>query len=235
MRSEFNSIRTEFGTAFNKIRTLIKESPPPLEELKIYLEDCFYHMKPELTHAHCIDEVLNIVRNKCTLIDIGCLEALVKRFDITEATVHIETYKECIDKFCQSTYTSLCLDEKFEVAEGSFSLQSETLTVVLDWNAEEYMLEDVRDILHKSFKRYAKYVQIKVIKEVNSIAVICIFPLNLAALLIANAQETLELVKTKGLIRLNIGHCTIYDKHRRDEVRYRQHSLFYFEHRKLKN
>ena len=110
MRSEFNSIRTEFGTVFNKIRALIKESPPPLEELKMYLEDCFCHLKPELTHASCIDEVLNIVRNKCTLIDVGCLEALVKRFDITKATVHIKTYKEYIDKFCQSTYTSLCLE-----------------------------------------------------------------------------------------------------------------------------
>ena len=104
------------------------------------------------------------------------------------------------------------------------------MTFVLDWNAEEHTLEDVRDILAESFKRYAKHVQIKVIKKVNSIAVICIFPLSLATLLIANAQETLELVKTKGLVRLNIGHCTIYDRHRRDEVRYRQHlSLFYID------
>ena len=219
MSAEFTQIRTKFGITFNIIRSIIESNPPSMEDMKQFLEDCDSSLKPSLAHSKSIRDVLNIVRDKCTLIDINYLEAVVTRFNIEGVMKHIESYKEFVDQFCDTVSVRLCLKENFPVTMTPTSLNCETATFVLDWNPTDSTLNDIRALLSAVFQRLAKRVTIKVIKTGNSIIVNCTFPLNLLGQLIIKAEETINSIKKKGLIRLTIGHSTILDVHRRDEVR----------------
>ena len=212
----FGSVREEFAIAFSKIREAINASPPPLDKLKLFLEDGYPYLRPQLAHSNSINDILNVVREHCTLINISCLESIVKRFDIEEAKTHIKEYTDAIQSLCNETKASLCLGESFKVKNTPSLLQCETAVFVLDWNPSGCTLEDIKDILAKSVDGN---VVIHDLRDGNSVIVTCFFPLSMTSLLIAKAQETLETVKKKGLKKLTIGLCTIYDKCERDKVR----------------
>ena len=215
MRSGFETIKKDFAIAFNKIREAINTNPPPLNKLKLFLQDGYPHLRPQLTHSDSIDNVLSVVRDHCTLIDITCLESIVQGFDIKEAEIHVQEYKDKVQSFCKKTKAYLCLGESFKETKTPSFLQCETMIVVLNWNPMNVTLEEIEDLLSESFERNVK---IQRVTDGNSITVTCFFPLNLTSVLIEKAQETLEVLKEKGLIRLVVGYCTVYDKHRRDEV-----------------
>ena len=219
MSSEFTSIRTKFGITFNIIRHIIKSNPPQLEDMKEFLEDCDSSLRPSLAHCESINDLLNVVRDKCTLIDINYLEAVVTTFNIEGAKTHIESYKETIDRFCQSVSVRLCLEEIFPVTATPPCLKHETATFILNWDPDDHMLNDITNLLSAVFERLHKWVTIKVIKEGNSIVVTCTFPLNLLGLLIDKAEKTILSITKKELITLTIGHCIVWKVHTRDKVR----------------
>ena len=219
MSTTFHSMRVKFGITFNKIRDAINDTSLTVKRLKYFLQDCYPELTPKLTcpSSDTIDGILDVVKEKCTLIDVCILEAIAERFDITKADIHIKAYKDTIDEFCQTVTVRLCLDESFEMSKSS-SLKCETATFVLEWNPDETSLADIKNLLSIAFERLNKRVKVIVIREGNSITVTCTFSFGLTASLISKAQETLELVKKEGLIRMTIGYCIIYDRHKRNEV-----------------
>ena len=207
-------MRGKFAIAFSKVREAINESSLPLDKLKRFLTDGYSHLKSQISHASSIDDVLDIVRDHCSLINISCLESIVERFEIKEAEIHIKDYKDVIQSFCRETKACLCLDESFEVTKSPL-LRCETAIYVLNWDPKVCTIEDIKDVLAVSVEGN---VEIRDIREGKSIIVTCYFPRSLLGILIAKAQETLELIKKKGLTRLMIGQCVIYDSQKRDEV-----------------
>lgn len=219
MRPTFHSIRIRFGVTFNEFRAATKKTLITLEDLKLFLCDCYEDLTPKLACPSCdtIDGVLDVVKEKCTLIDIYILVAIAERFGIKKAETHIKSYNVAIDEFCQTVTTRLCLKETFEISKSS-PLKCETAKFILDWDPDQTSLADIKDLLSITFGRLNRRVKVIIINEGSSIIVTCTFPLNLNGSLITKALETLEMVKEKGLIRLTIGCCTIYDKCR-DDVR----------------
>ena len=142
-------------------------------------------------------------------------------FHIKQAESQVQKYKDVIQSFCKEMKASFCLDKKFEVTKFPLILHQETAIFVLDWDPARYTLQDIRNILAESLEGN---VMIRDIRKGNSIIITCFFPINLTTLLIAEAhrQETLEFLKKNRLLRLTIGHCTIYD-HKIDEVRDEQY------------
>ena len=138
----------------------------------------------------------------------------MERFEIREAEEVIETYKTFVQSLCKNKI-AFFLEETFKERKSRSLLKFETAIFVLDWDPTNYTLQDIRDIIAESVE---ENVQIRVIREGNSIIVTCFFPLSLTMSIITRAQETLKELKKKGLIQLTIGYCTIYD-HRRDKVR----------------
>ena len=216
MNTVFASIREEFAITFSNIREAINKSPPPLDILKRFLRDGYSHLKSRIAYSNSIDDVLDVVNDDCTLISITCVESVVKRFDIKEAMAHIQAYKDVVQSFCKKMKASLCLGESFKVTKIPSLLRCETAVFVLDWDPKGCTLEDIKDLLAESVEGN---VEIRDIREGNSIIVTCFFAVSLTTLLIAKAQETLESVKKKGLIQLRVGCCTIYDKKQKDEVK----------------
>ena len=220
---EFNSMRAKFAIFFTKVRDVFNTAQLPADKLKRSLQDYNPHLKSLLIDTNSTDDVLDIVREKCSLIDINCLEVIVDCFNLLEAKKHIEDYKSKLNEFCDNISARLALKETFEVVTTPFPLKCETIEFLLAWEFKDNQalkdaLTDVDDILTVSFERLAKYVKVNVIVEEQSITVMCTFPFILTTLLIAKAQETLELLKKRGLIKLIIGHCVVFDKDKRDKV-----------------
>ena len=213
-KSVLAEMRQEYAIAFSNIREAINTTPPSLDKLKQFLKDGYSYLKSQIAHSASIDDVLDVVNDHCTLINISCLEGIVKRFKIKEAETYIQAYKNIVQSFREKTKASLCLNENLKVTNTPSLLKCETVVFVLDWDPKDCTMEEINDIISESVE---ENVQIRVIREGKSIIVTCFFPLSLTMSIIARAQETLESVKRRGLLQLTIGHCTIYD-HRRDKV-----------------
>ena len=161
-KSVLASMRKEYAITFSNIREAINKAPPPLDKLKQFLKDGYSYLKSQIAHSNSIDDVLDVVNDHCTLIDMSCLEGIVERFDIKEAETHIQAYKDVVQSFCKETKASLCLEETFKERKSHSLLKCETAEFVLDWDPTNCTLEDIRDILAESVEGD---VQIRVIRE----------------------------------------------------------------------
>lgn len=192
---------------FFKVQKVITKFPPPLEEIKLYLQCCFRDLEPLLAHADTITDVLHLIEVECTLIHIEPLQDVVEEFELSEAKRYIEEYKTKMEKFCQTVSIQLCLKENFEVTRTRFPLQCETATYVFDWEPNECMLKDIKDILSKAS---GKLVKIKYIDTIMSISVTCTFPYYHLEEVISTSLKNLDLLRNNGLMELTVGYRTIW-------------------------
>ena len=209
MSDEFTSIQTSYGRMLYKVRRIIKNKPPPLDDVKEYIYCFKSSLKTSLDECTDISEVLSIAGKECSLINIKLLQSLVEEFKIKKAEKYITEYKAILKEFCRTVKISLCLNEKFQALGGSPSLQCETVTYVFDWEPDEHMLQDIKRLISKTSGKLAK---IKYIKKGNSIIVTCSFPHSLTGALIIKLSENLELLIKNGLMKLTVGYCTIWKK-----------------------
>ena len=147
MSSEVTAMRTKFGCTFLRVQDVIEKHQPSIECLKRFLKFTHSELTSQLSATSTIDDILSVLQKKCSLIDIKLLEAIVKEFELKAAEKHIDTYKEDVAKFCQTMSVHLCLNETFQVSVPHTPLQCETATFVLDWNPDEHMLDDVKNLL----------------------------------------------------------------------------------------
>ena len=212
-------MRMTFGKLFYTVAPLIVKGIPSLKELKTYLRRCFRELRPQLATAESLDDVMDLVQDKCTIINICCLEGIVDQYDIREAKVHITNYNTSVDEFCEKIKTDVCCNQRFVISSSSHHLTCETIVFILEWKTDDHTLFDIRGLLSKAFKDMAKKVQVRAINEGNSIIVTCYSPQSLIGILLITAKENLESLKQLGVIKLTIGYHTIYDKCQRDKVR----------------
>ncbi|XP_019858706.1 PREDICTED: uncharacterized protein LOC109586929 [Amphimedon queenslandica] len=215
MSDEFTSIQTSYGRMLYNVHKIIKNKPPPLDDVKEFLRCYKSSLEPKLSLCSNITELLRVVEKECSLINIRLLQSLVEEFKIKKAEKYIKKYNSILKEFCRTVKISLCLNEKFEALGGSPSLQCETVTYVFDWEPDEHMLQNIKKIVSKTSGKLAK---IKYIKKGNSIIVTCSFPHSLTGALIIKLSENLELLIKNGLMKLTVGYCTIWKKQRIQEI-----------------
>lgn len=161
MSGEFHSIRSLFERMILKVHRIIREHSTPLETLKLFLNDCYPDLQPQLDRTDTKRGVIHLIKGECTLIDIQPLESVVEEFEIKEAEIYIEEYMAKLEEFSKSISARLCLKENFEVA--NMTHQCQVATYIFDWEPDEYMLNDIKQILSKAS---GKLVKIKFIGTV---------------------------------------------------------------------
>ena len=211
-------MKVTFGNLIETVAPLIAKGIPSLEKLKKYLGRCFRELKPQLAIAESFDDVMELIEDKCSIINICCLEAIVEQYNITDAKSHITEFKTTVDTFCQKVKLSVCCKESFKRISSSHQLTCETIEFVLEWKTDEHTLNDIRDLLSKAFEDLVSNVQVQAINEGNSIIVTCYAPHHMMDILLVTANENLDLLKEMRLLKLTIGYDIIYDKHQRDKV-----------------
>lgn len=214
----FDEIKVTFGNFIEAVAPLIEKAIPSMTNLKTYLRRCFRELKPQLNAAESFDEVMDVIEERCTIINISCVEAVIDHYNIEEAKPHIVTYKVTVDKFCEDVKLSLCEKENITIGQSP-PLKCETIEFVLEWELEDYVLKQIRGVLTKAFEDMAKHVQVRVMRKGNSVVVTCYAPRNLMDFLQLNAVKNLDLLKSIGVIKLTAGYCTIWNACKRHEVR----------------
>ena len=213
-------IKSAIMPSSSQITSSLQEVPSPLEELKTYLRRCFRELKPQLNIAKSFDDVMQIVEEKCSVINVACLENVINYYNIDDAKAHITAYKSAVDKFCEEVKLSVCENENLSFMTGPSSLlKRETIEFVLGWNTDEHTLSEIQNLLWKAFGDVAKKVLVKELRKGNSIIVTCYAPQNLIDILFVKAEKNLDLLKKMGLMRLTIAFHTIWDERNRDKVR----------------
>ena len=213
-------IKREFEITFSQVEDVMKTKHPSLEEMKCCLQSHYFHLKQHLVNITTIAEFLNLVKQKCSLIDIGCLEVVIHQFCLKEVKPHIEAYKCFINGFYCHVSIDSCLDETFEVVAMSIPLKCETLKFFLNWKASNnYRIRDATELLFVSFGESAKNVKLITLTEDIFLIMTCTIPYSLCSLLIKKAHENIESVKRKGVIKLTIADHIVFDERSRDNVR----------------
>ena len=216
---KIDEIKGKLGKLFLTVTHLIESTVGfDLKELKRYLQLSYPELIPQLSKAESVDDVMVIVRKKCTIINISCLKAITTHCNIKSAEQHVTAYKSEVKTFCEKVKLSVCKNEDF-ITSSSSLLKCETIEFTLEWNIDEHTLSEIKELLWKAFGKIAKRVLVKVVNETNSIIVTCYAPRHIMDVLMMEAEKNLDLLRGIGLMKLTIGYCTIWDMTTKDEVR----------------
>lgn len=211
-------MEADFGDLIDTVKPLIEKGIPSLQELKKYLGTLYQGLISQLNEAESFDDVMKIVREKCTIIGVVCLRRVVNKFNIAEAKQHIEDFKRTIDVFQEKIRLNVCDRRSFRQSSSSL-LKRDTIEFVLKWVPDEYSLSHIKRLLEKAFEDLAEEVLVNVVKKTNSITVTCYAPRNLMIVLLMEAEKNLQTLIKMGLMKLTISYYTVWDEQTRDKVR----------------
>ena len=206
----------EFTGTCNKFADLIDDVARAMQsiscdELKRYVHRAHIHLRPQLAQCHDTGDIIELIGDQCSLINIALLEGIVVRFKVEEAKSAIQRYKDEIESFHQEGRPL----RQFLDSELSLSspLQCETATITVNKAVDDYELKDIKILMTFAFETLASNVKVVVIREGNSftICITCSFPLALSESLITTALKNIEALIGLGVQRLTIGYCTVYD------------------------
>ena len=209
-------MRMDFNILFDTIACLIENKVPSFEDLKTYLQMCYYELRLQLEYAESFEEIMLIMKDKDIIININCLQTVVNHFNIEEAKDHIVAYQLTIEEFSKEIRLNVCYNECFKSTNSSL-LKCETVEFVLEWNGDEHSLNDFKVLLQEAFQDMANRVQVRYVKEDNSIIVTCYAPRHIMDILLMKAEKNLDLLRRNGVIKLTIGYHIIYDVSTRDK------------------
>ena len=204
---EFTKIRTMFTDLIDDVAQAMKNSVR-YENLKRYVgrnKD----LRPHLAHCQNIDEIIELISDECSLINVELLEGVVKKYKVKEAESAILIYKNEIESFHEEGRPlRQFLDQYLSSASP---LQCETATILVHKEVKDYELKDINVLMTVAFETLAPNVRVHVIKEGNSFTITCSFPVLLSESLIATALDNIEPLIERGVKKLTIGYSTVYD------------------------
>ena len=213
--ANFSSIRMSYMRMFYNVCKILEQKLEVADIKKLL----FYYstsLSEKVDKCSDISSILCHVKDECSLTNIELLHSIVEEMKITEAEEHITTYKTKLNKICQSLSISLCLKERFNSIPH---LQCQTVTFIFDWEPEEHVLKDIKDILSKVS---GKLLIIKYIETSTSISVTCSFPFSDVGFTVLRMIENIHILMVQGLKKLTIGNLTLW---RRQDVRQKVHNM----------
>ena len=189
----------------------------PIEKLKSFLGETYPELVPEITHAQSTDDIINyIIKHRNNIINIAMIETIVESYDISEAKDLVTQFNEKMKEFISIMKLKLVLGK--ELLPPISSPIYKTIEFVLDWEPSDHSLDDIRRLLKKAFDDIGKRVIVRSIHKGNSIIIICYAPHYLMNDLLLKAQANLYVLEEMNLIRLNVGHFTVYNKKTLEKV-----------------
>ncbi|XP_019860959.1 PREDICTED: uncharacterized protein LOC109589296 [Amphimedon queenslandica] len=148
---------------------VIKELKRPLDKLKEFLL-CTYEgydskLKSKLDSCSDISSLFHVIRGECSLTNISLLEAVAKKFDfIEEVWEYIMEYKETLQKFCWLLLDICKVDDlRSIVVPSKPQPHLQCITFILNWEPEEHVLKDIKEILAKITEPYGRLIIIKIV------------------------------------------------------------------------
>ena len=210
LNDKFVDMRIKFGHTFCKVLEIMtRPTAPSVDKLKNLLKFSYSaDFKTRLTQCSDVSSILELIQEKCSLVNVRLLESVMSELEVHEAVSVIQKYKDSIEAFFNLVSLRLCLTEMFS---SSQPLKCETATICVGGKVDTYTLNDVKELISLAINRLSISVTLIVIREDNSFTITCSFPLALSESFITAALENIDILMKKGLQKLTIGYCTVYD------------------------
>ena len=190
-----------------KVAPLIKAAIPSLEDLILFIRIVRPNLRPQLSLIKSFNDVVEIIRDSCSITNIVLLENIVNHFSVTdEAHKFISTYKDGVTEFCDKEICGIKLKE-------TPPLNCDTIRFIVDWEVDRCTLNNIKGLLQKAFRDLVNTIEVVEANKGHSILITCYAPHDLMDMLYKEAQENIEKLKKMGLIELTIGYYTLYNKH----------------------
>ena len=212
MEKEFKKMRLTFGTTFFQVRRNFcsNKALVDINDMKLLVIDCFPDLEPQLFHKETINEVLDVVKRKCSIVNVCPLEVLTTEFGIKEAEKKLGSFKNMAKDFCKSISVQLCLGEELQAVHTP-RLKSETVVFILDWNPDKSTLQDINDVLQELEPLGNYRVQIDQVGIGKSVVVTCYCPTEYMTPLITTVINKILILEKRGLKEFIVGNSTVWD------------------------
>ena len=218
---QFDTMRGEYGSFCFEITHLVTGrivTVDLLENLKEFVDDCYPELTSITATVASAKEVMKAIKSICNVINIAPVERVTGFCKIDEAKPLITKYSEKVDEFCRNLKIEFLEEKKLST---NYSLICETIEFVLDWDPADHLLKDIRRLIEKAFKGMSRRIIVRSMHKGNSIIIVCGAPTHLMSALQLEASNNLIVLQEEfSLIRLTIGHYTVYDKRINDKVMY---------------
>ena len=203
---EFTGMRNKFADLIDDVAKAMHNIS--CDDLKQYVRR-HSHLRPQLVQCKDTDDIIDLIGDQCSLINIALLEGIVVRFKVEEAKSAIQRYKDEIESFHQvGRPLRQFLDSELSL---SSPLQCETATITVNKDVKDYELKDIDILMTIAFEALAPNVKVVVIRDSNSFIITCSFPLTISESLITTALDNIEALIERGVQRLTIGYSTVYE------------------------
>ena len=203
-----------FGSTMENLRKFILAKSLPLDELKSILALSFRALIPRLSQCDSVNEVLEIIQEKCSLLNLSFMKAIAEHFHIQEAKDCITSYYIDLTDFCEMIRLSSCIGKRFLQFTSPLSAQPlicETVKFILQWETDDYTLSNIKRLLYKAFGELANEVIVVKVETGKSIILTCSASHTITSLLVLNAQQNLSILTEEGVMSLSIGYCVVLE------------------------
>ena len=152
----FDKMRANLTKMFFKVQAMIMdpEREVLLKAVVQFLELTYDSLKPRLSLAKSLEEVLEIVLNECTTTNISPLEELVDFLEIEEAKPLFQKYEREVEEKCNELPSMMSLDYLFKQGSDD-QLKCNTIRFNLNWKPSERKFKDIKGVLWKAFGKKA--------------------------------------------------------------------------------
>ena len=164
LHPEFTEMRNKFADLIDDVAKAMHSIS--CDELKKYILFRHRDLRPQLAQCQDTGDIIELIANNCSLIDIALLEGVVDRFKVEKAKIAIQHYKDEIENFHQEGRPL----RQFLNSQLALSspLQCETATFVVDKAVDDNKLNDVKILMTVAFEALAPNIKVVVIREDES-------------------------------------------------------------------
>ena len=209
-KKEFQSMRTDLGQLCASTVTLLSKKKVSVSDLKNKLKFSFPEMASGLKECNSLDEVVSdVIRPRVSLVQIDYLEAVFNLFKLAKGS--IQKYKRKVDELCEMVKIAYGQSLMDEFGSGTIS-ELESIEFVLDWDENDCLLKDIRDLFHEVVRNYSSRVKVIVIYKGNSIVVKCCVPAHLLPVITRMIQDSEAILNREKVISVTAGGRTIFKR-----------------------
>ena len=152
----------ELFSKFGKFKRTVqlKMKDIPLEDLKDCITSSYSDLTIQVNACETSIDVLKVVEQKCSLTNISKMECIADEFECKEALKDMEEFKECVKAFCNEVRLNVTYGVALTDSEIKQLLKCEKIEFILQWQPEEHILKEIKNLLWATFEDMYKNIVI---------------------------------------------------------------------------
>ena len=135
-----------------------RKAKVPLDNFKSFASSRFFWHESELNACSSNDEVLDVLHGYSSIDNVSYLNALCKEYQLDQLLLEVNKYEKNVAKLYEQMSLSATDKEVFMDTNSRMPLQSEKLSIGLNWDRTDQTVGDAIQLRNKLFGRLSAYV-----------------------------------------------------------------------------